>query len=49
MVGSSFPVIAKPGSTDEPPHDDVLVGEGDQEVDDPPMPCGTPERLLGAL
>ena len=35
-----------PGFSDKPPYNNVHLGEGDPEVDDPPPPLGESEQLL---
>ena len=44
--GSAFPAVATPSFSDEPSYDNDHVGESYPEVDDPPLPLGTPEELL---
>src|SRR5215211_3333514 len=41
-LGSSLPTVVDPGFSDESPHDDDHLGEGDPEVDDRPPAFGAP-------
>src|SRR3954468_8407479 len=43
---SSLPTVAGPDFSDESPHDDDYIGEGDPEVDHPPLTLRTPCELL---
>src|SRR2546423_297400 len=43
---SSLPTVAGPDFSDESPHDDDYIGEGDPEVDPPPLTLRTPCELL---
>jgi hypothetical protein len=43
---SALPAVAHPAYPDESPDDDYHVGEGYPEVDHPPIPLGTPHKLL---
>ena len=45
-MGTSFPTVANPRLSDEPPYDDDRVGEGDPEVDNPSLALGAPHELF---
>src|SRR3954447_6282266 len=45
-IRSTLPTVVGPGFSDEPPHDDDHVREGDPEVYDSPFPLSAPHQLL---